>query len=233
VIALATDATESVLFNRALGVGLDRPADDTLLDAIQAHFAPGGRDHSINLCPAALPTDLPERLRSRGYGCYFHWIKWWRDASPAPGVATSLRVTRAGADVAAHVAAVGAAGFGLAGPMRRTAGASVGRPGWHHFLAWDGDTPVASGGLFVRGDTGWLGGATTLPDHRGRGAQQALIAARIDAAREAGCTLLAVETGPDSEQRPNPSYRNMAKLGFHIAYERPSWVYPDPGLRGA
>ncbi|MFI5371919.1 MAG: GNAT family N-acetyltransferase [Candidatus Eisenbacteria bacterium] len=231
VLAIATDSNQSVIFNRTIGVGLDRPVDEALLDAIAAHYAAGPHDHAVQPCPIAEPRDLAERLARRGYGHYFSWIKWWRDTTPAPAVETTLRITTARPDEAPLVRAVATAGFGLPPVMEHAQGTSVGRPGWCHLLAWDGDTSVATAALFVGGDTGWLGGATTLPSHRGRGAQRALIAARIDAARAAGCRLLAVETGPDHPERPNPSYRNMARMGFQIAYPRPSWVYPDPGRR--
>jgi GNAT superfamily N-acetyltransferase len=59
---------------------------------------------------------------------------------------------------------------------------------------------------------------------RGRGAQSALIAARLEAARRAGCHWACVETSADTPEKPNPSTHNLRRLGFTDAYERPNWV---------
>ena len=47
-----------------------------------------------------------------------------------------------------------------------------------------------SGALFVDGTTGWLGMGATMPDHRRKGAQGAILAARIAAAADAGCDVV-------------------------------------------
>jgi GNAT superfamily N-acetyltransferase len=74
----------------------------------------------------------------------------------------------------------------------------------------------------------WLGWGGTLPSYRGRGAQSAMLAARIEAARHLGCRRLVVETGPDSAEKPNPSYRNVERAGFRVAYLRENWVRTNP-----
>ena len=52
----------------------------------------------------------------------------------------------------------------------------------------------------------------------------AFVAARIEAAREAGCRWVCVETAPDTPEMPNPSTHNLHRMGFADAYERPNWV---------
>ena len=103
-----------------------------------------------------------------------------------------------------------------------------GRPGWSWYLAHDGETPVACGALFVHGRHGWLGQAATLPAHRRRGAQSALIAARIGAAAAAGAEVVVTETGEIVDDRPTISYRNILRAGFRAAYLRPNYVSPPP-----
>jgi GNAT superfamily N-acetyltransferase len=107
--------------------------------------------------------------------------------------------------------------------------AMVGRPYWHHYVARDGGTLVASASMYAREGFAWLGAAGTLASHRGRGAQGALIARRIDDARALGCHTFTTETAPDEPGKPNPSSQNMERAGFKVAYRRHSWVYPDPG----
>jgi len=59
----------------------------------------------------------------------------------------------------------------------------AGRKGWFLYLAMDGDMPVATGALYLSDAAGErfaeLNFGSTLPDHRGRGAQSALIARRV------------------------------------------------------
>ena len=65
---------------------------------------------------------------------------------------------------------------------------SFGKDGFAHFMAFDGARPVAIGALAVFEGLGYLTAATTAESDRNRGAQSALIAARIAKARELGCT---------------------------------------------
>jgi GNAT superfamily N-acetyltransferase len=101
--------------------------------------------------------------------------------------------------------------------------------GWHLYAAFEGDAPVAMAALYVDeastgAPVGYVGPAVTLPAHRGRGAQGALIARRIRDAKTLGCTLLVTETAEDRPGRSVPSFRNMQRCGFHLAYRRPNYL---------
>jgi len=104
--------------------------------------------------------------------------------------------------------------------------ATVGRPGWRHYMAWDGDTPAAVAALHVHGQVGWLGVAATLPAMRRRGAQGALMARRIRDGAALGCRWFVTETGQDRPDKPNPSFHNMMRTGFAVAYHRPNFMLP-------
>ena len=99
----------------------------------------------------------------------------------------------------------------------------VARDRWRAYGAFDGDALVGVGALFVEGDVGWLGLGGTLPFHRGRGAQGAVMARRIKDAIAVGCTSIATETGI-LPGRANPSLDNMLRCGFEVAYERGVWA---------
>jgi ribosomal protein S18 acetylase RimI-like enzyme len=73
---------------------------------------------------------------------------------------------------------------------------------------------------------GWLSFAATLPEFRRRGAQNALLAARIRAAAELGCSLVVGETGALEDGRPSNSYRNIVRAGFEPVYDRPNYRSP-------
>ena len=91
------------------------------------------------------------------------------------------------------------------------------------FAAWDGDQIVAAANLYLHGTVGLLNTGATLPSHRGRGAQSALIAARIEAARALGVTWVVAETGLPAEGQVNPSLRNLERAGLRVLYARQSW----------
>ena len=93
---------------------------------------------------------------------------------------------------------------------------SAGAPGFHHFMAFDGGTPIATAVLYVLDDLGYLGTALTGEPFRGRGAQQALIAKRIETAAALGCRTLVSETLSFLET----SLGNLQKAGFRTIYEK-------------
>jgi hypothetical protein len=51
------------------------------------------------------------------------------------------------------------------------------------------------------------------------------MAQRIRAAAEAGCEWVITETGEDLPRRLNPSYHNMIRTGFNLAYQRANYIY--------
>ncbi|MER6159534.1 hypothetical protein ABT147_28960 [Streptomyces sp. NPDC001868] len=65
----------------------------------------------------------------------------------------------------------------------------------------------------------------TLPDARGRGAQSALLAARLRAAPAEGCRWIVAETGVEGPGEHNPSLRNLVRAGFEPMYDRPDWLW--------
>jgi GNAT superfamily N-acetyltransferase len=76
--------------------------------------------------------------------------------------------------------------------------------------------PVAAAILTAREGVGYLAMAATLPEFRGRGYQQALIAARIGAAAAAGCELIVA-----TAEFGSASQRNIERGGLRIAYTKP------------
>lgn len=93
---------------------------------------------------------------------------------------------------------------------------SAGSEGFFHYMAFDGLRPVAIATLCVFEDLGYLMAAATAESHRRRGAQQALIARRIEQAEQIGCSLLVSETLYMLRQ----SYRNLQRAGFQEVYEK-------------
>jgi GNAT superfamily N-acetyltransferase len=81
------------------------------------------------------------------------------------------------------------------------------------YLAWADGEPVAVGDMFLLPFAGFLAGAATLRDYRGRGAFRALVRARWEAAEERGTPALIVGAGKMS--RPI-----LERLGFSTVSEQ-------------
>ena len=227
-LAMATDREESLLQNRTLGLGLSDPVSEAVLDELFAFYAGGPPAFAINLCPFATPAGVERLLEQRGMRTFFHHLKWCRGSEPPPEARTELRIERADASRASAWGALAARIHNATPAHRAWSERVVGREHWSHYLACDGDEPVAVGALFVRDGAAWLGGGGTLEEHRGRGAQSALFARRIRDALEQGARWLTTETGPAWPDLPGQSLRNAARAGFHPAYQRPSWIWPVP-----
>ena len=214
----------SAMFNRALGLGLAEPATDEGLDAIAAFFRRHGVSYAVALAPGAEPGDLPERLERHGLARGHAWQKFTRDTGLAPDVSSELRVERVGPERAAAFADAFTRAYGTPRVVQPLLERLPGLRGWHCFVAFAGDAPAATGALYVTADIGWLGIAGTLPELRGRGAQSAIIAARIETARASGCTIVVTETGVPVDGDAGPSYRNLVRAGFEPAYVRENYL---------
>jgi len=88
-------------------------------------------------------------------------------------------------------------------------------PALSAWMATVDDEPAGGGSLFMHGGLALFCGDGTLPGHRYRGVQTALLAARLAHARACGCDLAAICTQPGSG-----SQRNAERQGFQLAYAR-------------
>jgi hypothetical protein len=224
---LCAPAIDMLLFNRVVGCGVKAPARQFDLDALIGRLrAAGVRNYGVQLSPAAEPTDVTDWLAEAGLSPRDRWTKVFRSAGAAAPVATDLRIEATGPEHAGVFAEVTTSGFGMPPEWRPWIAATVGRPQWRHYLAWNGHTPVAGAALFIDGHVGWLGVASTLPAARRRGAQSALMAKRLQDGWNLGCHWFVTETGEDTPARPNPSLHNMLRAGFRVAYHRQNFMPP-------
>lgn len=86
------------------------------------------------------------------------------------------------------------------------------------FFAELNNEPVSTGSLYIYDDVAILAGASTVPEARRQGAQNALLNARLKYAFEKGCKLAIMGASPGSQ-----SQRNAETNGFRIAYTRTKW----------
>ena len=223
-IALVASQIPIMLFNRVIGLGLREPATEAMLDNVVAIYREAGvTRYAVQISPAARPVELPAWLEARGLSARDNWAKVYRPATAPPEVSTDLRIECIGPEHAETFAQVACTAFGMPLALSAMLVATIGRPGWRHYLAFDGDEAVATGALYVQGDVGWLGVGSTLPSHRRRGGQGALMARRIQDGVALGCKWLVTETGEDLPERLNPSYHNMLRTGFTLAFQRANY----------
>ena len=226
---LLVHATADVLmFNRVLGLGVATPARERDVDDAVEHFTrTGARRFMVQVAPSAQPATFVSWLEARGFYRHNHWIRLARDLSaPFPEPRSDLRILPIGRQHAGAVGRMGAEAFSYPPELAAFTSCLVGSDGWTFFGAFaDGDGGLAGvAAMHIQGAAAWFGFAATQKELRGRGAQSALIAARLEAARRAGCRWACVETAADTPEKPNPSTRNLRRLGFTDAYERPNWV---------
>ena len=218
------------MVNHTVGLGEVDPADDTALDAIAAFYATLGARHYVAVTPNAGPPDLRERLQGRGYTRGYDWMKFTRAAGDVPTARTELEVrlvdTAAGADFATVVVA----GYEMPAAVTPAIAAVPGVDGCFAYVAYDGEKPAAAGAVFVSSKVAWLGFAATRPEHRRKGGQGAILAARIAQAHELGVETVVTETGVIAEGRPSNSYRNILRSGFEEVYVRENYLSPETAI---
>ena len=217
-------APTSPMLNRIVELGVHTPATERQLDA--AIEAMAGLRFYVSLSPDAQPHELAGWLRARGFEPGWGWMQFRRGVEEAPEPETRLELVEVDREGVEDFAQVVRVAYELEPEVERTIGHTVGLAGWSCWVAYAGDEPAGAAALFVHDGAGYLGYAGTLPEHRGKGAQGTLLAARIRRARELGCDAVFTETGELHDNRPSDSYRNILRAGFEALYVVPNWISP-------
>ena len=215
-------------WNKALGF-CTTVHESTVAEAIAR-----ARDQQIHafafqVQPHALPPDWSGITERHGLTEGTMFVKCLGPAEPRE-VETDLRIARlsaADAEAFTHVLAVG-----FEFDETPEAHALFGGPqyfdgDWAAYGAYDGETLVAAARMLVVPETDAVAlfGAATLPEGRGRGAQGALLDARIREARDRGVRYASAETWLETADNRNPSQHNMRRAGLTEVHTRPSWVW--------
>jgi len=221
-------APESPMLNRIVELGVHVPATEARLDA--AMSAMTGFSYYVTVSPAARPAKLSAWLAERGFEPGWGWMQFGRDADGVLDAPTSLEIVEIGPADAGTFATVVRTAFGLPPTLDDLAARTVLAEGWHGWIAYADGEPAGAAALFVDGSAAYLGLGATVPEHRGKGGQSALIAARIARARELGCARVYTETGELRPDRPDGSYRNIVRAGFEELYVVPNWLSPPAAV---
>jgi hypothetical protein len=234
-VLIAAIRFDVLALNRLVGLGLrSSPSDTALADAMTAIEQTGSPRCFVQVAPTGASDGLGVRLERLGLRQYNNWMRLWRSLDDLPRAsessATSLDVRRIGSAHADVFGSLVATAFDYPPALAPITSQTIGRPHWHHYLAFEDDTPIASAAMYVAGSAAWFGLAATDVAYRRRGAQHALIVRRLQDAADAGCKWVSVETAEDTVTRDAPSFRNLRRLGFEVAYTRPNylWVKTTP-----
>jgi ribosomal protein S18 acetylase RimI-like enzyme len=241
---VAAFAGPDVPFSKLAGLGLAGVVDEAELAALEREHDARAAPLRVELATLADPG-VATLLTRRGYVLVGFENVLGLELSPADGLAPE----GAGGDVAVRRAAAGEIAAwidvvtdGFAHPdmfdgppsdesFPRATLARVFRdftvaPGCAQYLALRGGAVAGGGAIRVDGGLAQLCGAATLPAHRRRGVQSALLAGRLADAARAGCDLAVVTTQPGSK-----SQENVQRAGFVLLYARAILVR-HPGAAG-
>jgi GNAT superfamily N-acetyltransferase len=207
---------------QTFGLGIIDTPTPPLLDTIEAFFRERGAPVMHEVSPTVDPAVLA-LLSLRGY----HAIELTSVLFQPITVANvsrdsdvSVRRTREGE--ANHWAAVAASGWGespeIAAFVRAMGEVSARAADTYTFFAESRGLPIATGSMHIHDRVAVLAGASTIPEARRRGAQNALLSARLAFARDHGCELAVMGALPGSA-----SQRNAERHGFRVAYTRIKW----------
>jgi hypothetical protein len=211
---------------QTFGLGLFEPIGEHEMEALESFFSDRDAPVFHEVSPLADAGLLP-LLTRRGYRAIEFTSVLYRPvavALPRTGPReSSVQVRRVGAGAAEQWARVAAEGWSsesaeLSEFMLELGRISARSEGTYCFLGELEGEAIAAGALSVGEGVALLTGASTVPGARQRGAQSALLEARLRFAAEHGCELAMMGAAPGSA-----SQRNAERQGFRIAYTRIKW----------
>lgn len=212
-------------FNWLHGAGLNGDEGESIPTALNRFRAAGQRKYFIQIPPGPHAVVCVDRCRDAGLVEHpLAWAKFCRSTVRPPSGDTPLTIREVGSEERDVFASTAIAGFGMPAPMSAWLAQIVGRPQWHAYVSFSDGIPAGAATLYVDGDYAWVGIGSTIPAMRKRGGQSAMLARRIADAARLGAKYVVTETGVPQPGQPAPSYTNIRKAGFDVAYERPNWT---------
>jgi len=215
--------------NKITGLGFDGPLDEHELARIEADYAARGCPVQAEVATLADPK-VAALLTRRGYELvgFENVLGLELGKTRAKPEATSIDVSPSPLTELEDWLDVIAVGFATpdtqgapshetfeAEPLKRVLRDFCGSDGVVRYLARRGGERAGAGTVHIADEVAQLCGASTLPDHRRRGVQTALLAQRLADSAKAGCKLATMATQPGST-----SQHNAERHGFRLLYSR-------------
>ncbi|MBD0325809.1 MAG: GNAT family N-acetyltransferase [Pyrinomonadaceae bacterium] len=220
--AYAIYAEHDPPISRTIGLGMNGAVTAVDVEQVEEFYRSRHMPSQIDLCPLA-DASLKELLNERGYRLHeFNnvWFQTLADYQAPEALAARVSVREADAtdaDAWIHAVSRGYAEHDdeLMAAELKIATVFFHDPGTRCFLSLIDGEPAGGGAVFIHEGLAALFSGSTIPAARGRGAQTALLHARLRAACEAGCDLALIKTAPG-----NASQRNVQRAGFRLAYTK-------------
>jgi GNAT superfamily N-acetyltransferase len=237
---IAVFVQEGCPFNKVAGLGFDGVPSTGTLDELEAAFATRGASIRVEVSTLADP-DVARTLTRRGYELVGFenvlGLGLSHDASSAFPASGDIVVAAAAADEGTTWLDVVTTGFlhpdAFDGPpstetfvreeLERVFGDMLNAKGMERYLARRNGEIAGGGSLMISDGIALLSGAATLPQHRKRGVQSALLGERLRLSAERGCDLAVVTTEPASK-----SQANVQRVGFTLLYPRAVLIKEAP-----
>lgn len=227
--------------NKIAGLGFEGVPDEPLLDQIEREFGARGAPIQLELSSLGDPA-IAKLATRRGYELIGFENVLGLSLSPdtaAPGPPAgpdTIAIRPVAADQNRTWLDTVATGFlhpdAFDGPashetfdreaLERVFTDTMAAPSFERYLAWHAGEIAGGASLRVSDGVAQLCGAATLPAHRRRGVQSALLRHRLASAAERGCDIAVVTTQPGSK-----SQENVQRFGFALLYTRAILVKPS------
>jgi GNAT superfamily N-acetyltransferase len=218
-------AEEGSPLDKIVGLGFGGVPSDDALDEIEQAFVARGSATQVELANLADPA-IGAALTGRGYQLVsFENVLGKSLHDEQPAIPSDVEV-RLGDNPAVYLDVMV---DGFAHPdeegvpahedfpreILEKAIGDIEQAGAASYFAFRGGVVAGAGSMRLSEGVAQLTGAATLPAHRRRGVQTALLSTRLADAVRAGCDIAVVTTAPGSK-----SQQNVQRRGFHLLYTR-------------
>ena len=210
--------------SQTFGLGMFHPLAAENLNTIERFFQDRGAAVFHEVSPLADPSAFA-LLNERGYQPIEFTSVLFRPISPevslpvAPNEKIKVRLrSESEKEIWSNTALLGWSEFEEVIEFMKDMGKVHERSESLGFLAELDNQPIATGMMSMCEGVALLAGASTIPEARRQGAQNALLEGRLRYAAEQGCDIAMMAALPGSA-----SQRNAERNGFRIAYTRIKW----------
>jgi ribosomal protein S18 acetylase RimI-like enzyme len=226
---VATFTSPGAPMNKVAGLGFAGPVDEEALAAVERAFAERGSPVQAEVASLGDPG-VVRMLSARGYVLqgFENVLARSLPGGPLPPRAPGIEVSPSPPEELTAWVDVVVTGFaspddqGVPSPesyprdlVEVVMADMASADGFSRHLARRDGVPAGGASLRLFDGVAHLCGAATLPGHRRRGVQSALLAARLEIASAAGCDVAVVVTQPGSK-----SQENVQRQGFDLLYTR-------------
>lgn len=203
--------------NRTITLTAD---DREHVPAILDFYREAGVKGYLELCPATSSPELLTALAEGGaYQESFHTVTYGLPTRELPAPPAGVEVHQIGRAELDLFLETNQIGFGAPTEIAPGLRFWYDLEGWRLYLATVDGTPAGAAILVLADGVGYMASGCTVPAHRGRGVQKALLRQRVaDSARE-GCDFVFGQCAFGSV-----SHHNQEICGLRTAYTKAIWV---------